>query len=585
MNGKISFGAIVILMLGALLAFGIINMEKPKIQQGHDDHGKESTHEESVQRGKHGGWLFVEKDLQVEVKIYEDGIPPQFRVYTTSREGKVISFKEIDLNIVLKRLGRVDTIGFKSSGDYLLGDKVVAEPHSFDMIVNAKWKGKVFKWELSQIEGRAEFSPEAIKNAGLVFKKVGRAKIASTIRLPGEIGLNEEKVVHIVPRVDGVVKKVFKDLGDHVSTGEIIAILESQELADSKIGYLARSKQVDLARADLDRETLLFENTRQMLELLEKEEDLEVIDRQLKSRVIGKSRELLIPAYAKLRLAKSIHLQEKGLFDKGITAESEYLLAWEDYKSAEARYIALGEKISYDGEWFLREKKNTLEIEQLDLETANQKLLALGLMPEEVEQLLEQNEQHFSQYELRATLNGTVIQKHLTTGEAVNKDDGIFLLADLSEVWVNFAIPEKELSKVRLGQKVILKTEAKTLHAKLSYLSSVIDEKTRTVTGRAVIPNKKGELRAGGYVTVDLILGERKVPMAVELDAIQNFRDWSVVFVKYGSQLEARPLELGEKDGNKVEVLQGLKAGDQYVAQNSYAVKAEIEKSGATHSH
>jgi cobalt-zinc-cadmium efflux system membrane fusion protein len=149
----------------------------------------------------------------------------------------------------------------------------------------------------------------------------------------------------------------------------------------------------------------------------------------------------------------------------------------------------------------------------------------------------------------------------------------------------SFAIPEKELNKVRLGQKVILKTESRILHAKLSYLSSVIDEKTRTATGRAVIPNIKGELRAGGYVTVDLILGERKVPMVVELDAIQNFRDWSVVFVKYGSLLEARPLKLGEKDGNKVEVLQGLKVGDQYVAKNSYVVKAEIEKSGATHSH
>lgn len=580
MSGKISIGPIAILIVGAVLAYGILNMEKPapKNPQRYDDH---KGYGKTVQRGRHGGWLFAERDFQVEVKIYEDGIPPQFRVYITSHEGEAINFKEIDLNIVLKRLNRTDTIDFKPSGEYLLGDKIVTEPHSFDMIVNAKWKGQNFQWKLSQIEGRAEFSPEAIKNAGLVFKKVSSAKLASIIQLPGEIVLNEEKLVHIVPRVNGVVKKVFKDLGDRVSAGEIIAILESQELADSKVGYLARIKQVDLAKTDLGRETLIFENTRQMLELLENEEDLEVIDRQLNGRLIGKNRELLIPAYAKLRLAKSIHLQEKELFKKGITAESGYLLAWEDYKSTEARYIALREKISYDGEWSLRKKKNTLEINQLNLETASQKLLALGLVPEEVEQ----NEQRFTRYELRATLNGTIIQKHLTTGEAVNNDDEIFLLADLSEVWVNFAIPEKELNKVRLGQKVILKTESRILHAKLSYLSSVIDEKTRTATGRAVIPNIKGELRAGGYVTVDLILGERKVPMVVELDAIQNFRDWSVVFVKYGSLLEARPLKLGEKDGNKVEVLQGLKVGDQYVAKNSYVVKAEIEKSGATHSH
>jgi hypothetical protein len=73
--------------------------------------------------------------------------------------------------------------------------------------------------------------------------------------------------------------------------------------------------------------------------------------------VIGKSRELLVPASAKLRLAKSIHIREKVLLGEGISSESEYLMALEDFKSAEARYIALREKISYDGEWSLREKK------------------------------------------------------------------------------------------------------------------------------------------------------------------------------------------------------------------------------------
>ncbi len=579
MNGKIP--AIAILALGAMLAWGVINMEAPKPEQEESELKADS----SVQRGKHGGWLFVENDFQVEVKIYEDGIPPQFRVYVTTAEGEQISFDEVSLNIILKRLDRIDTIDFKPSRDYLLGGKVVAEPHSFEMTVNAEWKGQKFQWQLSQLEGRAEFSPEAIQNAGLVFKKAGPEKLVTKIRLPGEVGLNEEKVVHIVPRVDGVVKKVFKDLGDQVSRGEIIAILESRELADAKINYLTGTKQADIARADVDRETRVFENTQSMLDLLEQDLDQEEIYLKLKDLVIGKSRELLIPASAKLRLAKSIHNREKGLLEKGISSESEYLIALEDYKSAEARYIALREKISYDGAWSLRQKTKNLAIEQLNLQTSNQKLLALGLTPEEVDLLLEQDEQHFAQYELRATLNGTVIQKHLTTGEAVKKDDDIFLLADLSEVWVNFAIPEKELQKAQLGQKVFFKDGTQVLQGKLSYLSSIIDEKTRTVTGRVVMANKKGIMRPGAYVTVELVLDERRVPVVVEPDAIQNFRDWSVVFVKYGSLLEARPLELGENDGNRVEVLQGLKTGEEYVAVNSYAVKAEIEKSGGTHSH
>ena len=594
MNGKISFGALAILVIGAGLGWGILNMEKLSPKKSHDDHEvKEEKHDRpsaenshaSDQKGKHGGWLFEKEDIQLEVKIYEQGVPPQFRVYPTLPDGKPISLNEININILLKRIDHVDNIGFKPAGDYLLGNQEVVEPHSFEIEVKAKWKDKTYEWNHSQIEGRAEFSPEAITNAGLVFKKASSAKLVSKIRLPGEIGLNEEKVVHIVPRVNGVVKKVLKDLGDQVKAGEIIAILESRELADAKINYLSSIKQSDIARADLDRETLIFENTASMLGLLKQELDLEEIYSQLKDRVIGKSRETLIPAYAKLRLAKSIHEREKSLLEKGITSESEYLQAWEEYKSAQARYIALREKIFYDGEWSIRQKKKTLELDNLKFETANQKLLALGLTEDEMEQLLEQDEQNFTRYELRATLDGKVIQKHLTTGEAVKKDANIYILANLSKVWVNFAISEKELKRVRLGQKVIVKDEPKNIEAKLSYLSSVIDEKTRTVTGRVVIDNKKGALRPGGYVTVELVVGERKVAVAVEPDAIQNFRDWSVVFVKHGSLLEAKPLELGENDGSRVEILSGLKVGEPYVAKNSYAVKAEIEKSGATHSH
>ena len=78
---------------------------------------------------------------------------------------------------------------------------------------------------------------------------------------------------------------------------------------------------------------------------------------------------------------------------------------------------------------------------------------------------------------------------------------------------------------------------------------------------------------------------QRRVPLAVPTKAIQTIRDWSVVFVKYGNFFEARPLELGESDGTWTEVLQGLKKGESFTNQNSFILKAEIEKSSATHDH
>jgi cobalt-zinc-cadmium efflux system membrane fusion protein len=587
MKIKIPISIIVILAIGAVLAGVILKMDTASINS-HSDPPSETTNAVgSTPRGPHGGWLFSKDDLQVEVKIYEKGVPPQFRVYVTDPDGKAVALDEVNLTIWLQRLDRVDEIHFKPTGDYLLGDKIVVEPHSFEVKIQAHWQGQAYEWKISQIEARAELPDEAIANAGISFATAGPAKLKRILRLAGEIGLNEERVVHIVPRLDGVVKKVFKDLGDTVAEGEIIAILESRELADAKINYLGAAKNANLAKIDLERETLLVKNTSRMLDLLKKEMDLEAVYREFEDLQIGKSRELLIPAYAKLKLTKSVYLREQKLFAKGISSQSEFLLAEEDYKSAEARYIALREKIAYDGSWTVRQKKRTMEMEQFNLQTARQKLLALGLTLKEVNTLTNQDENVFTQHELRSPLKGIVIKKHLTTGEAVKKDDDVFLLADFSDVWVNISIPAKDLKNVKLGQSVLVKDDNLEIQARgeLTYIGSIVDEKTRMVTGRVVIANPNKQWRPGIYVRVELILEERTVPLAVSMDAIQTIRDWSVVFVKYGNFYEARPLELGENDGQRVEVLEGLSGGEQYVAENSFAVKAEIEKSSATHDH
>ena len=576
-----------ILILGVFAGKMILNMDMATVNRDSHEPAAASGEAGAIPRGSHGGWLFSKDDLEVEVKIFETGIPPEFRVYVTDASGKAVPLNEVDLSINLKRLDRVDEIHFKPAGGYLLGDKEVVEPHSFDVKIRARWKEQTYEWEFAQIEARVELPDEAIKNADITIQTAGPAKLKNLINLSGEIGLNEEKVVHIVPRLNGVVKKVFKDLGDRVRVGDVLAIIESRELADAKINYLAATKQVNLAKLDLERQTLISKNTAQMLDLLQKDLDLEEVYRQLKDLQIGRSRELLISAYAKLSLAKSVYLREKKLLEKGISSESEYLLAVENYKSGEAKYIALREKIAYDSQWAVRQKKRTDEMETLKLQTARQKLFALGLTDGEVGMLPSQKERMFTQYELRSPLGGVVIQKHLTTGEAVKNDDDIFLLADFSDVWVNIAIPAKDLKYVKLGQNVVVKDDNLGMEAKgkLTYLDSIIDETSRTVTGRVVIPNAKGHWRPGTFVTLRLVFEERRDPIAVPEKAIQTIRDWSVVFVKYGNFFEARPLELGKNDGDRVEVLAGLKAGEQYVVQNSFVVKAEIEKSSAVHSH
>ena len=185
--------------------------------------------EERPTKGPHGGRLLEEDGFQVEVTIYERDIPPEFRVYAF--ESKIpIDPAEVQLTIELSRLGgRVDVIAFRKVDDYLLGDTVIEEPHSFDVKVIPKWKGKTYRMGYSQIEARTELSPEAVQGSGIVIEEAGAVQMKSVFELPGEIAFNPDRVTHVVPRFGGVVTEVRKNLGAKVSKGEVIAVVDSRD--------------------------------------------------------------------------------------------------------------------------------------------------------------------------------------------------------------------------------------------------------------------------------------------------------------------------------------------------------------------
>ncbi len=573
-----------VLIGGGILALEITGLDNTSMDK--NSHGKTSKQEEDAgtAKGPHRGKLFSKKDFQLEVTIYEPDIPPEFRIYPFNN-GKPINPDDVELTIELHRLWRTDVIHFKKERDYLLGDKVVEEPHSFDVKVIAKWKGRNYKWEYSSFEGRAELTEDAIKRAGIVIETVGPVIMDNIIKLTGEIGFNADKVAHVVPRFTGVVREVKKDEGDYVKKDEIVSILDSRELADAKANYLNTVRQVNLARVELKREKVIFKNTTRMLDLLKKGTDLDDIQDQLKDSIIGESRAQLIPAYAKLNFAKATYHREKDLFDKEISPESDYLLALEEYKSAEAKYIALIEKTSYQARWALLQKEKTADTADLNLQTETQKLLALGLSHPEIKKI--SINQKLTRYEIRSPISGTVIEKHITIGEAIKKDDDIYVLADLSNVWGKISIPSKDLQNVKEGQRVSVKSDNSGLKANgvLTHIHAAMDENTQSVTGKVVIPNKEKKWRPGQFITVEIVKEESSVPVAVSSQAIQTFRDWSVVFVKYGNLFEVRPLELGRNNGQWVEVLHGLAPGEKYAAHNSFVLKAEVGKEGATHDH
>ena len=102
---------------------------------------------------------------------------------------------------------------------------------------------------------------------------------------------------------------------------------------------------------------------------------------------------------------------------------------------------------------------------------------------------------------------------------------------------------------------------------------------------RAKLDNSNRQWQLNSVVKASVITQEQAVKLRVDNRALQTFRDWQVVFIKVGDVYEIRPLTLGAKDNHYTEVLEGLEAGAVYVVENSYLLKADLEKSGASHDH
>lgn len=226
---------------------------------GGEEHSDHHDHDGSG-KGPHGGRLFAEGHFELEVVIFEEGVPPRFRVYCYE-EHKPIDPKEVSVSIELKRLGdRVTRFRFEPKGNLLHSDTVVEEPHSFDAKVIAEHEGKRHEWEFSQIEGRVELGPELAETVGIEVDTAGSQPIRSVLDLPGEVVLNADRVCHVVPRVSGVVSECRKNLGDPVKAGEVVAVIESRDLADAGSRYLVSFHREQLATINYERTKRLWKD-------------------------------------------------------------------------------------------------------------------------------------------------------------------------------------------------------------------------------------------------------------------------------------------------------------------------------------
>lgn len=350
-------------------------------------------------------------------------------------------------------------------------------------------------------EGKVALTADQVAAAGIKVAPVAGGVLVNRIALPGVLAASSDRLARVTARVAGTVAEVRKRLGDTVAAGDVLAVIESREIADAKGEFLAASRTASLAGTTLARESRLWKQR--------------------------------------------------------ISAEQDFLQA-----------------------------RATSEEVRIRVDLARQRLSALGLSDAEVADLPRQPTANLRRLELRAPMAGRVTARMAVLGAAVAADAELFSVADLSRLWVEMTIPPRDLPMVRQGQAVTITGEADAKgEGAIVFLSPVLDAETRSARAVAEINNADGHWRPGSFVTAHLATAEQRVEVLVPRDAVQEVEKEKVVFVRTPEGFEKREVALGREDADAYEVIFGLDTGTEIAVGNAFALRAELGKSEAGHSH
>lgn len=385
-------------------------------QGEHEDH-----HKEEVVKGPNNGRILVDGDFAIELQLFENGLPPEFRIFAT-KSGQKIPASELDVSMQLVRLGnQVDDINFAAMGEFLRGDTVIYEPHSFVVKLAATYQGKTYQWQYDNFEGRTKIVDVMANEMAIKTEQVAAQTLVNTTAVYGQLVLPESATRHISAPYPGKVTELNVELGQKVQKGALLMHIKSNDSLQS--------------------------------------------------------------------------------------------------------------------------------------------------------------------YAIYSPISGVVTEQSIATGEQAFEQN-LLTIVNTEELHAELKAFPNQQQQIQLGAKVELTVNGsdKTVSGNIyDQLFSVDAQQASTF--RVKVNNAETKFRPGQFVNAQVELKQFVAPMAVKASGLQPFRDFTVVYAKIGEQYEVRMLELGRQAGEWVEVLSGIELGTEYVTDNSYIIKADIEKSGASHDH
>ncbi len=361
-------------------------------------------------------------------------------------------------------------------------------------------------------------TPTSAQSSAIETEIVAPQSIAGVIPATGKILVPENGVAVIGPVNQGRIVRLYAGQGTRVRKGQKLADLESADIDQAEADYLK-------ALAD-------YENA-------------------------------VRSSAAEVKLAQESYDRNKQLYEQKVTAGKNLQSAEHDLEVAKAA------------------RESSVNGTKAALTAARRKLLILGLSDATIDALAKKTDLAAT-FSLNSPIDGIVVERNATVGASVGTDANLFKIIDLSRVWIDADVFEKDLPRVRPGQEVKLTVTAfpqSTFSGKVILINSVLDPETRTVKVRTEVANPDGRLKPDMFANVQIVTDVNQAAISIPQSAVLNDEGKTIVFVADGNGYKKRQVQAGIQNNDRVEIVDGLAAGDKVVVKGNYLL-LEQSKSG-----
>ncbi len=419
--------------------------------------------------------------------------------------------------------------------------------------------------------------------AGLRIEPVKLSELTGNTWVTGKIALNEDRLAHIYSLVDGQVHEVKVRFGDDVKRGQVLAIIDSKEVGIAKLELYKNCLNAEYAKINSKFMDEINTNTQALILALADRPPLEKIEIMFGGRQLGDNRQQIIRAYANLFKSASDYQRLAPLAEQGVSAGRQVIAAKAQLEADQATFQAVLEQLKFTASQQALLADQQLQQAEQEVAATRSRLYILGYRSKDLKDIDPiQEGEAIAHYEVRAPFDGTVIGKNVVLAERVGQDTEMFQIADLSTLWVQADIYQKDLPKIQqLGDTLQFRTTGleHVQEARIFYRGDILDPETRAVQLRAIVDNPDRKLKAGMFAEVSLPDGTISDVITVPVAALQEIDGKDVVFVQVGTEVfEKRDVQVGARSDGFVQIRTGLQSGDKAVVAGGFALKSEMLK-------